>query len=63
VTAEKSATADFRRGDRIRYTGLRGDADGPVGKVVGISKAGLRVVWADGTRATVHPADVRPVTP
>jgi hypothetical protein len=56
--AKSPSHAQFRRGDRVRYIGLSGRADGPEGVVQTVSKVGLRVRWDTGAIELVHPDDV-----
>lgn len=46
----------FNNGDRVKYIGMSGRADGPTGRVIRQYKAaGVRVRWDDGRTDTVHP--------
>lgn len=53
--------APLRTGQRVRYVGITGSADGPVGRVSRVCKAYVRVRWDDGRIDQVHPADLRSV--
>jgi hypothetical protein len=55
-------TGDVRRGMHVRYVGIGGRADGPTGRVVSVSTAGVRVRWDDGRTELVHPDDVKVVS-
>jgi hypothetical protein len=45
-------------GRRVKYTGMRGDVDGPVAKVWRVTIAGIWVTMADGSRQQWHPEDI-----
>ncbi|WP_157896127.1 hypothetical protein [Mycobacteroides chelonae] len=47
---------EWRNGDRVRYVGISGRADGRVSRVM---KSGVRVRFDDGRTETVHPEDIR----
>jgi hypothetical protein len=49
----------FSPGQRVKYVGIHGRADGPTGRVNGTHKSGdVRVRWDDGRGETVHPEDI-----
>lgn len=50
----------FRPRQRVRYVGISGAADGPSGRVWRVTKSGVWVTLADGSRTCWHPDDVRP---
>ena len=50
----------FTAGQRVRYVGIHGRADGPIGRVTRVCRAWIRVRWDDGNSDQVHPEDVRP---
>jgi hypothetical protein len=53
----------FRRGQRVKYVGLSGRADGPIGRIRGVSSSGVTVRWQDSGRVeVVHPDDIQAVT-
>ena len=56
--AAKPAATDLR-GRRVQYVGMRGTADGPVGKVWRVTTRGVWVTLPDGERQQWHPEDVR----
>jgi hypothetical protein len=45
-------------GKRVKYVGIRGATDGPVGKVWRVTKGGVWVSLADGSRQQWHPEDI-----
>jgi hypothetical protein len=51
----------LRRGVRVQFVGLSGNAAGPIGTVRGITREGVLVRWTDGRDELVHPDDVRAV--
>lgn len=53
---------NFSAGQRVRYVGITGQADGPVGRVSRVCKGYVRVRW-DGRSDydQVHPDDIRVV--
>lgn len=50
----------FTTGQRVRYVGLTGRADGPSGRVTRVCRAWVRVRWDDGRAEQVHPEDIVP---
>ena len=52
----------FIAGQRVKYVGIHGRADGPSGRVTRVCRAWIRVRWDDGGTDQVHPEDIRPVT-
>lgn len=48
----------FCPGDRVRYVGVTGRADGLSGRVVRCHRSGVRVRWDDGSIYTIHPEDI-----
>lgn len=52
-------TAALKSGRRVRYVGIHGTADGPVGRVSRVLRAAVRVRWDDGRIDDVHPDDLR----
>lgn len=52
----------FTTGQRVKYVGIHGRADGPSGRVTRVCRAWIRVRWDDGRADQVHPEDIRPVT-
>lgn len=57
MTAQTPALAT---GQRVRYVGVTGRADGLTGRVSRVCRAYVRVRWDDGTIDQVHPEDIRP---
>ena len=51
----------FTAGQRVRYVGITGRADGPSGRVTRVCRAWVRVRWDDGRSDQVHPEDLRGV--
>lgn len=49
-------------GQRVKYVGITGRADGPVGRVSRVCRAYVKVRWDDGRREDVHPEDIVRVT-
>lgn len=49
----------WQTGDRVRYVGISGRADGPHGRVSRVTKSGVKVRWDYGRIETVHPEDIR----
>jgi hypothetical protein len=49
-------------GKRVKYVGIRGATDGPVGKVWRVTKGGVWVSLADGSRQQWHPEDISVVS-
>lgn len=47
-------------GQRVRYVGVTGRADGPSGRVTRVCRAWVRVRWDDGRAEQVHPEDIVP---
>lgn len=45
-------------GQRVQFTGMFGDTDGPVAKVWRVTRFGLWVTMADGSRQQWHPESV-----
>lgn len=45
-------------GQRVKYVGIHGRADGPTGRVTGVCRAYIRVRWDDGRVDRVHPEDI-----
>lgn len=54
-------TTTLRTRQNVRYIGVHGTADGPIGRVVRITKSGVWVVTDNGRRECWHPDDVAPV--
>lgn len=52
----------FRPRQRVRYAGVHGTADGPIGRVWRVTTSGVWVTLTDGSRTCWHPDDVRPAT-
>lgn len=48
----------WHTGDRVRYVGITGRADGPHGRVSRVTKSGVKVRFDDGRIETVHPEDI-----
>lgn len=46
-------------GQRVRYVGITGRADGPSGRVIRVCRAWVRVRWDDGRSDQVHPEDIQ----
>lgn len=46
---------------RVQYVGVSGRRVGPCGRVLTVSRYGVRVRWDDGRVERVHPDDVRPL--
>ncbi len=66
TTALDAAAAIHRSmiGAKVRYIGLDGHADGPVGRIIRIERTGLRVRWENATQPEiVHPDDVAWIEP
>lgn len=63
VAAEMGAGADrpapvipaLKAGQRVKYVGMHGNADGPVVKVWRVTRHGVWVTMADGSRQQWHP--------
>lgn len=51
---------EFTSGQRIRYVGITGRADGPAGRVTRVCRAWIRVRWDDGRTDQAHPEDIQP---
>lgn len=51
--------ADWRSGQRVRYVGIHGREDGPVGRVSRALRGGVRVRWDDGRIEDIHPDSLR----
>lgn len=49
----------YTSGQRVKYIGISGLADGPCGRVIRQYKSGVRVRWDDGRTETVHPQDIQ----
>lgn len=49
----------FTSGQRVKYVGITGRADGPAGRVTRVCRAWIRVRWDDGRADQVHPEDIR----
>ncbi|MDQ5862782.1 MAG: MerR family transcriptional regulator [Actinomycetota bacterium] len=45
-------------GRRVQYIGMRGNADGPLAKVWRVTKSGIWVTMADGSRQQWHAEDI-----
>lgn len=43
---------------RVKFTGMFGNADGPVGRVCRVTSRGVWVTWENGTREQCHPDDL-----
>lgn len=53
-------SASFFRGQRVKYIGITGRADGPTGRIIRQYKSGdVRVRWDDDRCETVHPEDIQ----
>lgn len=48
-------------GKRVKFVGMFGKTDGPVGKVWRVTNRGVWVTFADGHREQLHPEDIRVV--
>lgn len=48
-------------GKRVKFVGMMGKTDGPVGKVWRVTSRGVWVTFADGHREQLHPEDIRVV--
>jgi hypothetical protein len=46
-------------GRRVQFVGMRGDIDGPTGKVWRVTKYGVWVTFPDGSRQQLHPDGLR----
>lgn len=53
-------TTPIKPGTRVRYIGILGRTDGPTGRVLTVSRYGLRIRWNNGPVELVHPEDVIP---
>lgn len=53
----------FATGQRVRYVGITGRADGPSGRVVRVCRAWVRVRWDGGGTEQVHPEGIEAVVP
>ena len=54
---------DLKAGQRVQYVGPYGTTDGPVVKVWRVTRFGVWVTMADGSRQQWHPEDVRIIIP
>lgn len=45
-------------GKRVKYIGMYGRTDGPVAKVWRVTRGGIWVTMADGSRQQWHPEDI-----
>ncbi|WP_427129315.1 hypothetical protein [Pseudarthrobacter sp. S9] len=45
-------------GQRVKFTGMFGNADGPTGKVWRVTNGGVWVTLPDGSRQQWHPEDI-----
>ncbi|TAP45635.1 hypothetical protein [Arthrobacter sp. S39] len=67
IATEMGAVADrpaalvpaFKAGQRVKYVGMHGNADGPVVRVWRATRHGVWVTMPDGSRQQWHPEDVR----
>lgn len=50
-------------GKRVKFTGMYGKTDGPVGKVWRVTSRGIWVTLEDGSRQQWHPESVTVVLP
>lgn len=48
-------------GQRVKFVGMLGKTDGPVGKVWRVTGRGVWVTFEDGHREQLHPEDLRVV--
>jgi hypothetical protein len=46
-------------GKRVKFVGMYGETDGPVGKVWRVTKYGVWVTFEDGSRQQLHPDGLR----
>lgn len=51
----------FTSGQRVKYIGIHGRTDGPVGRISRVCRGWIRVRWDGGSVEQVHPEDIRPV--
>lgn len=52
----------LRSGQRVKFVGMHGRADGLEGRVSRVLKSGeVKVRWDDGNIYAVHPEDIRPI--
>lgn len=49
----------YTNGQRVKYVGISGLAEGPVGRVIRQYKSGVYVRWDGGDKYSVHPGDIR----
>lgn len=57
-----SADNALSTGQRVKYVGIFGDADGPTGRVSRVCRGYVKVRWDDGRCDDVHPEDVAAVS-
>ncbi len=50
----------FATGQRVKFVGIHGRTDGPVGRVSRVCRGWIRVRWDDGRADQVHPEDIVP---
>ncbi|QSZ54503.1 hypothetical protein RI444_07605 [Paenarthrobacter sp. AT5] len=46
-------------GKRVKYVGMSGKTDGPVGRVWRVTSLGVWVTWENGERQQCHPEGLR----
>lgn len=46
-------------GKRVQYVGMKGDTEGPTGKVWRVTRYGVWVTFEDGSRQQLHPEGLR----
>lgn len=56
-----TAPAAFSAGQRVKYVGITGRADGLTGRVIRQYPSGVLIRWSDGQRYSVHPEDLQAV--
>ena len=61
--AHTTAVPVFDKGQRVKFVGIHGRADGLAGRVIGQCASGVLVRWDSGDRYSVHPEDITAVIP
>lgn len=60
-----SSTEDFKAkfaGKRVKFVGMFGKVDGPIGKVWRVTSRGVWVTFEDGSRQQLHPDGLRVIS-